>query len=83
MEPALYEGDLVVYLRKKPIIGDIVAATVSGREVIKRVIDISTTHFVLAGDNASHSTDSRQYGPVPRSAIIGVVIIRIKNHQKK
>lgn len=33
------------------------------------------TYFLL-GDNRSHSSDSRDFGPVPKSSIVGKVIFR-------
>jgi signal peptidase I len=31
-------------------------------------------HYYVVGDNREHSTDSRDYGPVPKSAILGRVL---------
>ena len=33
--------------------------------------------YFLMGDNRAHSTDSRQLGPVPRSAVAGTVACRV------
>ena len=59
-------GDVV--LLKDPVRSD-------GTLIVKRVAQISrdeTSVFVL-GDNADHSTDSRQFGSVPSHLVEGVV----------
>lgn len=78
MEPTLVEGDVVVALKKTPKQGDIVIARVNGREVIKRITRYSPTHLHLQGDNTDFSTDSRNYGDVPHSSLLGVVIKTFK-----
>lgn len=79
MEPSLYEKDLVFAVRKKPKVGDIVIANVNDREVVKRVTKIgSPALYTLLGDNEHASTDSRSFGAVPYSSLIGVVIKTFK-----
>ena len=78
MEPSLHDGDIVIAYRKKPTIGDIVIAKVKGREVIKRMTNQSPTALFLQGDNVGASTDSRQYGAVPNTSLLGVVIKTFK-----
>jgi Signal peptidase, peptidase S26 len=48
-------------------------------EVIKRVyaIDDSKQRYYLGGDNQLESADSRQYGPVAKRDILGVVMIHL------
>jgi nickel-type superoxide dismutase maturation protease len=41
--------------------------------IIKRLADIEDGGLVLLGDNPGASTDSRQFGVVPRRLLIGVV----------
>lgn len=75
MLPALVPGSLVVARRNKvPVQGDIVIARATGREVVKRVTSVTADGVFLIGDNLSKSTDSRQYGKVKKSDILGVVI---------
>jgi nickel-type superoxide dismutase maturation protease len=81
MAPRLPSGALVV---ARPIdgmtalrVGDVVVARRPDRpevEVIKRIqaIDVKGTIF-LVGDNPASSTDSRQFGPVPRELILALV----------
>ena len=35
---------------------------------------VGPRHYFVVGDNRLHSRDSRQYGPIPRQAILGKVI---------
>jgi nickel-type superoxide dismutase maturation protease len=81
MAPRLPSGALVV---ARPIdgmtalrVGDVVVARRPDRpevEVIKRIqaIDVNGTIF-LVGDNPASSTDSRQFGAVPRELILARV----------
>ena len=79
MEPSLYEKDIVIAFRKKPKIGDIVIVKAGEREVIKRVAKISPPALLyLLGDNEQESTDSRSFGAVPCSSLLGVVIKTFK-----
>lgn len=70
MAPALHPGDrlLVVRALRTPQIGDVVLAhdpREPGRELIKRVADVTPQGVVLHGDNASASTDARTFGTLP------------------
>jgi nickel-type superoxide dismutase maturation protease len=76
MLPTLKPGKLVIAVRKKPKVGDIVIAKVGDREVIKRVVSITEQGFELRGDNALHSTDSRKYGLVDSNSIIAAVVLK-------
>lgn len=83
MEPALHQGAVVFARRKNPKAGDIVIAKAQGREVIKRITCISPARLFLQGDNSMQSTDSRQYGPVEYTDVIGVVCLTFNNRYKK
>jgi len=75
MAPTLTPGSIVIALNVlAPRPGDIVVAWAKGREVIKRVHDVNEAGIELRGDNASHSTDSRQYGRINPSDIYGRVV---------
>ncbi len=83
MLPTLFAGDIVVSLNVKPKAGDIVIVSVGGREVIKRVQNISPTALFLVGDNLAESTDSRSYGDIPITSLLGVVKITLKKKRPK
>jgi len=75
MEPTLRQGRIVF---ATPLLsigkGDVVVARHEGREIIKRVIEIEQNGYFLQGDNLDHSRDSRRFGAVEESAILGRVI---------
>ena len=74
------------WLRRAPRVGSIVIAEREGRLDVKRVARSpesaleSAPHqsdaLWLLGDNAAASSDSRHSGPVPLSALRGLVIFR-------
>ena len=81
MLPLIKSGDFVIY---KPIkgkysaisIGDILVALSpinSNTLIIKRVSSISEEGFEVRGDNKKDSIDSRQFGIIQKSDIIGIV----------
>ncbi len=85
MVPALGPGDRVLVLRTDHIsVGDIVALRQSepddptdrdvGHVTVKRVTGVERNSVRVEGDNSSVSRDSRHFGPLPRSAIIGKVL---------
>jgi nickel-type superoxide dismutase maturation protease len=81
MAPTLLPGDLVLITPMQaeatlPALGSIVVARHPGRSstrIIKRLAEIQAGRLVLLGDNPGASTDSRQFGAVPRQLLIGVV----------
>jgi len=56
-------------------VGDVVVARKPGTDalVVKRVAAMDDEGVFLLGDNEAHSIDSRSYGPVPPTAIVGTV----------
>jgi len=92
MAPTFEPGDALLllpagphglpWLRGAPRVGSIVIAEREGRLDVKRVAAFpdGTPHtpdaLWLLGDNAAASNDSRQGGPVPLSALRGIVIFR-------
>jgi nickel-type superoxide dismutase maturation protease len=48
----------------------------SGRLMVKRVHQVGPTWVEVRGDNQTASTDSRQFGPVPRSKVAGRIVYR-------
>jgi nickel-type superoxide dismutase maturation protease len=85
MIPTLVPGgrllvDRLAYRRDRPKIGDIVLAAprqLPGVKVIKRVAAAPTgqtlarDEYWLLGDNPQASTDSKEFGPVKRSDLLG------------
>lgn len=76
MLPAVRPGTIIVARNKAAAVGDIVVARLGRREVVKRVQAIGSGRVFLVGDNESGSTDSRQLGPVSKTDILGVVIMK-------
>lgn len=74
------------WLRRAPRVGSIVIAEREGRLDVKRVARAPESALEsaprqsdalwLLGDNAAASSDSRHSGPVPLSALRGLVIFR-------
>ena len=46
-------------------------------EAVQRSWKLNTSEYFVIGDNTSQSTDSRNFGPITRDEIIGVVILKI------
>ncbi len=75
MLPTLREGQIIIvsntrHYKKQ----DVVVAILNRKEVIKRITDIANGKVFLEGDNSSRSTDSRTYGWIVDSRILGKVI---------
>ncbi len=82
MSPVLKSGDKVlVDPRASIVIGDIVLAHhpyKQGTRMIKRVAEITTTgEYFLTGDNANESTDSRSFGKLRSTDILGKVVCKL------
>ncbi len=86
MMPTYVPGDRLLVLRigRRPRIGDVVVVvdprtfgTDAEREIVKRVTDqFADGSLEVAGDNLQASTDSRTFGPVPKSHVRGRVLRR-------
>lgn len=80
MLPTLRAGDHVIAVRRRLRAGDIAAVRDPrhpARTIVKRVESVAADGSVtVAGDNPEWSTDSRHFGAVPRSLIVGRVIYR-------
>jgi len=78
MEPTLAPGDRLLVVRARglhPL--DVVAVRDPSdpkRVLVKRVGAVLEDEIVLRGDNPGASTDSRSFGPVPTTAVLGKVI---------
>jgi nickel-type superoxide dismutase maturation protease len=83
MEPTFRDGDwlLVRQLRRPPREGEVVVATdprEPDRLLVKRVRSVAGGRVTIQGDHAdpAESTDSRQFGPIPGSAVLGRPVLR-------
>lgn len=80
MEPALRNGDWVLVRRNGRVrAGDIVLLAHPERPgllVVKRLVRREAEGWVVLGDNPGASDDSRRFGPVPASSIVGRVTLR-------
>ena len=90
MRPTLDPGDFLIATRSRRVVrGSLVLVDHPrrpGYEMVKRVAalpgeeagpgKLGPTEFWLLGDNGDRSTDSRQFGPVDRSAVRGVIAWR-------
>lgn len=78
MLPSLEHGDIVwaTGLSSPQSLqpGQVVVIRHEGIEIIKRVVEVENGEIIVQGDNAADSTDSRQFGPLPLSAVRGKVI---------
>jgi type IV secretory pathway protease TraF len=77
MQPTCLPGDTFVGLRWfRPRVGQVVVIR-RDRPLIKRIQHLSDDRVHLLGDNPAHSTDSRHFGPVPRSHLEAVIIMKL------
>ena len=80
MHPTLHAGDHVIAVRRRVRTGDIVAIRDPRRPsriLVKRVEQVEANGAVtVAGDNPGASTDSRHFGPVVPSLVVGRVVYR-------
>ena len=85
MAPALVAGDRLVILRLpvrwlRP--GDLVALfdprgpAADAALLVKRVVSAGPAGVAVAGDNPDASTDSRTFGPVPPTKVLGRALYR-------
>lgn len=75
MMPSFHHGKIIFGFRfRRPQIGDVVIVRHHRLEIIKRVDQLHNGQVYLLGDNPEESTDSRQFGWLPVSSIIAVVV---------
>jgi nickel-type superoxide dismutase maturation protease len=80
MLPAFRAGDRLligprVWLRPGAVVA-VEDPRCPGRLMVKRVHAVGPTWVDVRGDNQPASTDSRQFGPVPRSRLAGRIVYR-------
>lgn len=80
MLPTLVDGERLLVRRTRRVRpGDLAVLhdpAVPARLIVKRVVAVRGRHAEVAGDNSAASRDSRAFGPVHRSAIVGVAWYR-------
>ena len=84
MVPAYRPGDRLVvnrfaYFVRRPRPGDVVVLRdpeSPGRLLLKRVVALEGGRYIVLGDNAGESRDSRRFGPVRRRDIVGKALLR-------
>jgi len=87
MAPTFRPGDRLVVLARPfgsqpwPAVGDVVAVADPRdptRTLVKRVaaVDRAAGTLDVRGDDLAASTDSREFGPVPRAAVVGRAVYR-------
>ena len=83
MLPTLRPGDRVLLVgsvrHRRSRVGELVAARdprQPSRVLIKRVAGVRPDGLLLHGDNPDGSTDSREFGTVPPSLVVGRVVYR-------
>ncbi len=80
MAPTYAPGDRLLLVRRyrAPRVGDLVALRDprGGRRLVKRVAAVEGAMVRVAGDNWASSTDSRQFGPLPRAQLSHLVVRR-------
>jgi nickel-type superoxide dismutase maturation protease len=80
MLPALAQGDRLVVIRTgSPLVGDVVALhdpVEPARLLVKRVVAVLPAGLEVRGDNQAASRDSRTFGLVAPSRLIGKAVYR-------
>nr|MDA8292624.1 nickel-type superoxide dismutase maturation protease [Actinomycetota bacterium] len=75
MLPALAPGERLLVLRTRTLRdGELVVVRdphAPGRVLVKRVASVGAGGLVVVGDNAGASRDSRHFGPVAASDVLG------------
>jgi type IV secretory pathway protease TraF len=82
MKPQFSLGDIVLVMNKQLLFikkGDavVVQDPRTGRPILKRVEVIKNKKYFVTGDNMQESTDSRTFGWISESFVIGKVIYKI------
>ena len=78
MEPALLDGDNVIFEKfqdQRLEVGDVVLCQhpFSSKNIVKRIKRITKNNkLFVRGDNPLYSSDSRSFGPLSFSKIIGL-----------
>lgn len=76
MQPTISDGSIVIFERweQERKEGDIVIVKMEEGQIIKRIDEIEGNQIYLLGDNLKESVDSRTFGLVNQSQIVGKVV---------
>jgi signal peptidase I len=90
MEPTFHDGQVILVGKGGLLFGplkhgDVVVFTRNGQLLVKRVVAlpyetapdgtrVPANHIYVVGDNLEVSEDSRAFGPIPLSSVIGKVL---------
>ncbi|MBI3109537.1 S26 family signal peptidase [Candidatus Daviesbacteria bacterium] len=75
MLPTLKEGqEVLTFNWSRPKKGDVVVIKHDDKEMVKRIQKIDGNLRYVMGDNRQESTDSRHFGSINKSQIVGKVI---------
>jgi phage repressor protein C with HTH and peptisase S24 domain len=78
MRPTYAPGDtLLAATWLRPKVGVVVVVTHNQRPLIKRVTKLTSDRIWVEGDNRDASTDSRQFGSLPRSQIRARILLKL------
>ncbi len=84
MLPEFKSGGLVLveklsYRFRNPARGEVIVfnSPVGGQQIDRVIKEVEPQMYWVEGDNTDQSTDSRDFGPVAKSAIIGRVMWRV------
>lgn len=75
MEPKLKNGQMIISSRLYRTLhpGNVVVVSHNGKEKVKRVERVNSEKVFVVGDNLAHSTDSRKFGWLPITQVVGKV----------
>lgn len=76
MVPVLPPGTLVIAVRWFRMLRPdrVIIFERQNREIVKRIDHLTSNGLYVLGDHPETSTDSREYGPIPSSSVLGVVV---------
>lgn len=76
MEPTIKDGAYVLIKKQKSYSNDdIVAFRHHNKTMLKRIISLDSNSAHVVGDNLNDSLDSRQFGAISISVILGKAIL--------
>lgn len=86
MLPDFHPGDFIAvnqwaYIIGRPKVGDVVVLK-NSKNLVKRIAAIFPEGIEVRGDNEKQSTDSRAFGLVPKSKVVGRVLLCFSGNNK-